>query len=394
MNLNEILGNKGTTKYILLIIIVLLVACCINNRRKEQFIRGEEPAFDWQAYLSIYPDFNAHVVGKTDAQKEEWARKHYNDFGRKEGRRYRNPNEGQAIKCKNENSGKVYRYTEGVKRHYPNPEIASSWDPNWGKFETVNCHGMSADSAPMVHKDYDWKSYLNIYPDLKKAFGDNEESARNHYREHGFKEKRKLFYEGDPIKCRKDKDDNKGHYIYRYTGGKRRFYPSPAIADSWDPTYVNSTEIDCTHVPKGDDMSLVDWNTYLNINPDLKKAFGDNEESARNHYREHGFKEGRRVRNPIEGDSMQNKIAPVPKIEASIQDNAINVANHVKCADEGGMCNMTMPTTIQYGANDKFMSKQFEKGNIACNNDTFGRDPAQGAKKSCMIHKDEWPYSY
>eukprot|EP00624_Nannochloropsis_granulata_P003891 evm.model.NODE_2949_length_6059_cov_81.798149.3 len=38
--------------------------------------------------------------------------------------------EGMSVSCQGD--GKVYRYTEGILRHYPNPVTASAWNPNWG----------------------------------------------------------------------------------------------------------------------------------------------------------------------------------------------------------------------------------------------------------------------
>jgi hypothetical protein len=46
--------------------------------------------------------------------------------------------EGQAILCDPSNPI-VYRYTNGQRRAYPDPNIASSWDPNWYKVALVDC---------------------------------------------------------------------------------------------------------------------------------------------------------------------------------------------------------------------------------------------------------------
>jgi hypothetical protein len=36
----------------------------------------------------------------------------------------------------------VYRYTgNDTLQWYPNPDIASSWDPNWGTFKKIDCKG-------------------------------------------------------------------------------------------------------------------------------------------------------------------------------------------------------------------------------------------------------------
>ena len=46
----------------------------------------------------------------------------------------------------------VYRVVEGdVLRHYPNPSIASSWDPDWGStFKKIDCLGLTqGEKMPM-----------------------------------------------------------------------------------------------------------------------------------------------------------------------------------------------------------------------------------------------------
>lgn len=53
--------------------------------------------------------------------------------------------EGTALKCsKGElaHPHKVFRYTNGTLRHYPNAGVADSWDKNWRKFVTKDCTGI------------------------------------------------------------------------------------------------------------------------------------------------------------------------------------------------------------------------------------------------------------
>jgi hypothetical protein len=50
----------------------------------------------------------------------------------------------------------VYRYEENdTLRWYPNPEIASSWDPNWGAYKDIpDCSNLNV-GTPMPHKNKD-----------------------------------------------------------------------------------------------------------------------------------------------------------------------------------------------------------------------------------------------
>jgi Tectonin domain/WSC domain len=61
------------------------------------------------------------------------------------------PNEGASMKCIGDPI-KVYRYESGKRRHYPNPAIASSWDPNWGNTHNHDCDFIS-EGPPMTMKE-------------------------------------------------------------------------------------------------------------------------------------------------------------------------------------------------------------------------------------------------
>jgi hypothetical protein len=57
-----------------------------------------------------------------------------------------------------------------------------------------------------------------------------------------------------------------------------------------------------------------------------------------------------------------------------------------KIADEGSIMNIDKPCTIRYGANGKYITKQFDKpAMVYANNTTFGGDPAVGVKKTADI---------
>lgn len=58
---------------------------------------------------------------------------------------------GTPVNCTSNDVGKgagaIYRVTGDKKlQWYPNPEIASSWDPAWGSFKRINCAGYTLGS--------------------------------------------------------------------------------------------------------------------------------------------------------------------------------------------------------------------------------------------------------
>lgn len=63
------------------------------------------------------------------------------------------PTEGMSVSCQGD--GKVYRYTGGILRHYPDPPTARAWNPEWatnilaaiGGRVCWHCRGASDDDA-------------------------------------------------------------------------------------------------------------------------------------------------------------------------------------------------------------------------------------------------------
>jgi hypothetical protein len=151
--------------------------------------------------------------------------------------------------------------------------------------------------------------YSNRYPDLKAAFGEDKGSLHVHWANTGIKEGRDkscpaaaaapaaaagrrnqfvytnpiqtlinrrneavaagsqqthiirprpttVLEEGKAYRCSANDPggDNSG-FIYRYTGDKLRWYPTPKIASSWDRNWLKEfKEVDCAGYTKGDDM--------------------------------------------------------------------------------------------------------------------------------------------
>ena len=94
-----------------------------------------------------------------------------------------------TIKCTGDNV-KVYRVTGKTRRHYPNPEIAESWDANFRDHViTIDCTNFP-NGSPM------------------------------------------LFKEGAPITC-----FGNVVKVYRLENNQRRWYPTIKIANSWDSNW-------------------------------------------------------------------------------------------------------------------------------------------------------------
>lgn len=120
--------------------------------------------------------------------------------------------DGGAVKC-DRNSGTVLRFTDGKLRGYPNPEIASSWDPNWGKSaKIINC------------KDIPVGEPMGMAPT-----------------------------EGKSVTCKQYPGP-----VFNFLRGQLRGYPSPEIASSWDPDWGSAPERDCDGIPVGTNLTKLE----------------------------------------------------------------------------------------------------------------------------------------
>ena len=95
-----------------------------------------------------------------------------------------------------------------------------------------------------------------------------------------------------------------------------------------------------------------------------------------------GRYETREIRN---GTECNNETFgdPVPGLTKYCEIAATQKSAWIKCADEGGRCNFAGVRTIRYGADGKYVTREF-RNSVECTNQTFG-DPIEGVTKSCEV---------
>ena len=135
---------------------------------------------------------------------------------------------GVSVNCKPGTEPKnmpagVYRYSgNNTLQYYPTPEIASSWNPNWGSTVDIDC---------------------STYTLGETATKSNAASLKN----------------GDAVACVPGKELPNGVQggIYRYVEDNvLRWYPNPTIASAWDNSWSSHIKgIDCTTYKAGEPMS-------------------------------------------------------------------------------------------------------------------------------------------
>jgi hypothetical protein len=145
---------------------------------------------------------------------------------------------GKSVRCSANDVGggpaAVYRVdgVTNVLRPYPNPEIATSWDPNWETTtQGIDCIGF--------------------------AMGDDMVKNPVVVAAEAFNARVAALGDGNPVRCNTaDVGAGAGVAVYRTTGtATLRAYPSPGIATSWDPDWATTAQgIDCTGFVRGPDM--------------------------------------------------------------------------------------------------------------------------------------------
>jgi hypothetical protein len=135
---------------------------------------------------------------------------------------------GASVNCKQGTEppnmpGGVYRYSgNNTLNYYPTPEIASSWNPNWGSTVDIDCR---------------------TYALGETATKFNAASLKN----------------GDAVGCVSGKELPNGVQggIYRYVDENvLRWYPNPTIASAWDSSWSSHIKwADCSTYKAGEPMT-------------------------------------------------------------------------------------------------------------------------------------------
>ena len=188
--------------------------------------------------------------------------------------------EGLAVKCADKPSNAVFRYTAKEIRHYPDPTIASSWDPVWRQFKNIDCTGIKVGTPMALNhavlpegasiacsnmKPSPVFRLVNntIYRFRFAAYASSWDPKWHEFKTidctslaRGFplalKPAPVALTEGLAVKCA----DKPSDAIFRYTANEIRLYPDHNIASSWDPVWPQFKNIDCTGIKVGTPMAL------------------------------------------------------------------------------------------------------------------------------------------
>ena len=141
---------------------------------------------------------------------------------------------------------------------------------------------------------YNFQFYINKYPDIKRAFGNNPQGALNHFVNFGMKGGRQGSANFNVTSYRLQYQDlrrafgnnNKAYYMHFINFGQRAGRKGTGTTTLQNPAVIQG----------GINYSAVyNYNTYISRNPDVAKAFGQNDIAVLNHFVTHGMRGGRQA---------------------------------------------------------------------------------------------------
>jgi hypothetical protein len=245
-------------------------------------------------YKSVY-DFNYYINKYSDLKRvfgidPEGALRHFVNSGMKEGRMAKSTFDVKSYRNKYQDLR--IAYGRDYKKYYEHYM-------KYGYREGRKATGVNTLQNPVTKlngvdysKVYDYYYYINHNADVKKAFGDDDVAVLKHFINNGMKEGRRAKESFD-LKSYKNAyrdlraafgNNNKDYYMHYINHG----YKEKRVA-----TGVNELR-NGTTVYNGVDYSRVyNYTYYVNKYPDIKKAFGNDENAVIRHFVNNGMKEGR-----------------------------------------------------------------------------------------------------
>ena len=221
---------------------------------------------------------------------------------------------GSTVYIQNRATQALYNYTP----YQPN---TATLDANWGVSVTCGAYGNlnfyryftawfgSTYSTVYDGVDYfavfDANYYLDRYPDLQAAFGDNGKAALTHFVQYGMKEGRIAIstfdvnsYKNRYKDLRRVFENNlKKYYLHYINYGEEEGRIATGVA-------VISYITDYKGVEYSD---IYNYSTYMSSYPDLSTVFSDNDAGAMAHFVKYGMSEGRQAIDTFNVISYQNR---------------------------------------------------------------------------------------
>ena len=281
--------NKFTKRWLLKAIIAMLVifnfSICfdvyeVQASNSDNIYNGVDysAVYNKDYYYNHNPD-----VKKAFGYNSKLLLQHFVQAGMREGRQAKETFDVRYYRDKYPDLKNAYGndYTKYFYHFMANGAKERRIGYSYTKYEGI-------DYSLVYNKDY----YLNKYPDIKRAYGDNPIELLKHFIRSGMNEGRQgianfsmQYYRDKYIDLKRAfGNNNKAYYMHFINAGKRE-----GRRGCSENSY------------NGVDYSLVyDMNYYYNNNPDVRKAFGKDADKLIQHFVQAGMNEGRRAKDTFD----------------------------------------------------------------------------------------------
>ncbi len=262
------------------------------------------PVYDYAYYVNRYRDMlkEEEANGKLAGRDEASVLQYFIKYGMARGDQANA--EFNVIAYRNRYQDLRLAYGNDYKLYYMHYI-------NYGKAEGRNAReeDTDPDKTPNVDADaifdgvnyadvYDFEYYIEHYPDLKAAFGNNRIGALEHFVKFGMSEGRQAkgtfnvsSYKNRYVDLQKAFGSSlKSYYLHYIEHGKKEGRTATDNNSSVD----SDNKIEGVTKYHGLEFKQVyNFNYYIEKYPDLKLAFGSDSEKALEHFVKHGMEEGR-----------------------------------------------------------------------------------------------------
>jgi len=253
--------------------------------------------YDYSYYVNKYPDLKK-AFGNDDVA----VLNHFVASGMAEGRQA-NAN-FDVSSYKNAYPDLRAAFGSNLKSYYMHYIVTGKSEGRTATGVTELVGGVTRVGGVDYSAVYDYNYYMTKYPDLKKAFGNNDIAALNHFVANGMAEGRQANANFDISSYKNVNPDLRiafGSNLKLYY----MHYIHPGKAEGRTATGITKL-VAVTRVGGVDYSAVYDYNYYMTKYPDLKKAFGNNDIAALNHFVASGMAEGRQGNANFDVSSYKN----------------------------------------------------------------------------------------
>lgn len=289
----------------------------ISGRVDQDFWYDGVSNYKASDYAAVY-DYNYYVTHNTDVAAvfgydETAVLRHFVDNGMAEGRQANA--EFNVYAYKGRYLDLAASYGNDLKAYYMH---YINFGKNEGRIATegngeVSKKGITVFNGVDYASVYNFEYYLSQNPDVQAAFGNDDAAVIKQFVNYGMAEGRQGSEEFNAFTYKNRYQDVrsaygsdlKAYYTHYLNYGKKEGRSGAGTADIvGGVTGYNGVDY----------SPVYDFNYYINQNPDVKSAFGNDDTAALRHFVEYGMAEGRQALEDFNVITYRNRYADVRSV--------------------------------------------------------------------------------